>query len=209
MNIVIIGAGQIESKDFLLPELNQADLIIAVDGGLNRLHELKIVPNIFIGDCDSVKKELISTLPEEAEIIRELSDKDETDMELAVDLALKKNPKKITLLQAKGSRFDHSLVNYYLLFKKPGLIELKTATDRSIALKENENNAFSVEKNCNISFLSISEEVVGLTTTGLKWELKEATIKQSGLTISNVSVANEVLVKFQKGKLIYYEWYKE
>jgi len=45
--------------------------------------------------------------------------KDQTDLELAVELALEKGARSITLVGGWGSRIDHALGNVELLYRWP------------------------------------------------------------------------------------------
>ncbi len=61
-NIVIVANGHLKNNAFNKKELNQADLIICVDGGANKIAPFKIIPHYLIGDMDSVKKSVFQRL---------------------------------------------------------------------------------------------------------------------------------------------------
>src|SRR5690606_21968258 len=77
-----------------------------------------IVPDLAVGDFDSVNeeewKEISSHL---TDIHRFQPEKDETDMELAISLSLKKNPSIVRIFGATGGRLDHFMTNALLLSK--------------------------------------------------------------------------------------------
>ena len=106
-----------------LPDLNKArafihkdDYIICADGGTRHALALDLEPDLVIGDMDSAEKEQLQKL-QEAEVSIELfpHDKNETDLELAINRAIELNPKRITIVAALGGRLDQTIANISLL----------------------------------------------------------------------------------------------
>jgi len=106
-----------------LPDLNQArtllrsdDFIICADGGTRHALELGLTPNLVIGDMDSIEKQAWENL-QESNIPIELfpRDKNETDLELALNRAIELEPKEIIIIAALGGRLDQTLGNIALL----------------------------------------------------------------------------------------------
>ncbi|MCG2754787.1 MAG: hypothetical protein L6247_04340, partial [Desulfobacteraceae bacterium] len=65
------------------------DLIIAADGGLHHFRSLGITPDVLIGDTDPLTGDDIKGLQiAGVEIIRYPAKKDQTDLELALRLAI-------------------------------------------------------------------------------------------------------------------------
>ncbi len=108
MKIGIVGAGDFSGS--LDPSMDY----IAVDGGLEILENLGIVPIVVIGDFDSLEdKSLLSryqriTLPKV---------KDDTDSAKAVDYALENGYNEINLFGVTGGRLDHFFAVVCLLKK--------------------------------------------------------------------------------------------
>ena len=70
-------------------QLEEYDFVIGVDSGTDYLYKLFLIPNLIIGDLDSIStKTLERAEKDSAEIIRYETDKDKTDLELALDLSL-------------------------------------------------------------------------------------------------------------------------
>ena len=92
--------------------------VIAVDGGLEAAKELGIIPDVIVGDFDTVRPEILSYYRKMEHIIWEVHqpEKDDTDTELAIKRALAMNCSHITLLGATGGRLDHMVGNIHLLF---------------------------------------------------------------------------------------------
>ena len=107
MNGVIFGAGPVADYEAVRALLPKAPFyLIAADGGLRHARALGLVPDAFIGDMDSLREE---DLPEGA--ILYPSQKDDTDMMLAVKQAMALGVRKVLLLGGLGGRLDHTYAN--------------------------------------------------------------------------------------------------
>lgn len=62
MKMVIAANGTLSETDRLLSQIQQADMVIAADGGAVHLHHMGIVPRIIVGDLDSIPENILSFL---------------------------------------------------------------------------------------------------------------------------------------------------
>lgn len=199
MKIALVGNGEGGSDLFLRRQLEACDQVIAVDGGLARLVGLGITPHLIIGDFDSVDPSLLlrfSSTP----ALSYPQDKDFSDMELALQEALRFHPKKIILLGASGNRVDHTLANLFLLLKHPELVSIETETETLYAITGIYKHSFRPGQ--TLSFFSLNGEARGVTTTGLKWNLQNATVDSHFYSLSNEVLDKEVEIQIGAGKLL-------
>jgi thiamine pyrophosphokinase len=106
--------------DFCEPHLpsNFGDdaLIIAADGGSRHCQSLKILPHLLVGDLDSIDPDLAASWQEKGvEVIRHPTDKDQTDLELALLLAQDRGATEARIYGAVGGRLDMTFGNLMLL----------------------------------------------------------------------------------------------
>lgn len=115
MKILMITGGNINKKflEKVLQE-NEYDKIIAADKGLEILNKIGIKPDYIIGDFDSVNKEILEQY-KNIPITYLKPEKDFTDTHMALKLAIEQGAKKITIVGAIGTRFDHSISNIHIL----------------------------------------------------------------------------------------------
>jgi thiamine pyrophosphokinase len=100
----------------LLRSLARKSTLIAVDGGLNHVHSAGILPDWVLGDFDSVDPEFLAEISGKTRIMRLPREKDFTDMELALKLAVIYRPSRINILGiGGGSRLDHQVTNSIML----------------------------------------------------------------------------------------------
>ncbi len=87
----------------------QQDLIIAADGGFNHCRKWNVIPHVLIGDMDSVNPSDLEALGNgDVEVQRFPVKKDETDLHLALQLAIDRNASEIILLGELGERWIRS-----------------------------------------------------------------------------------------------------
>ena len=100
----IVGAGDNFGTNFTKKE---NEYVIAADGGLKKLREMKVIPDIIVGDFDS-----LGFVPEGDNVIKHKVEKNDTDMMLSVKLAIEKGCNNIELYGGTGGRIDHTIANF-------------------------------------------------------------------------------------------------
>ncbi|MGI6144080.1 MAG: thiamine diphosphokinase [bacterium] len=203
--VAIIANGSFQPGGPVQSCLEQADIIICADGGADHALKLGILPHVLLGDFDSISPQTRKILQDQGvELVSFSPVKDKTDTELAVEFAVKAGAREIFLLGATGSRLDHSLANLYLLFKAAHLGVKLSLVDRV-------NQVWLVEKEISLrgsrgqylSLLPLSPQVTGVTTRGLKYPLKGATLVWgSSWGVSNEFLDSEAGVTLAKGQLL-------
>jgi len=199
MKSALIANGQIDDLQKLLPLIQEHDRIVAVDGGLKYCKKGNFSPVSFVGDFDSCPKDLFqefSKLPSTSL----QSDKDQTDLEVAIENEWKQGAKEITLFGAWGNRIDHSLTNALLLGRYPNKLRLQTETELLFAIQGKVK--ISPKKGQTISLIPLFGPAKGIHTTGLKWELKNGRLDYGFIGISNISLTKEVVIEIEEGILL-------
>ena len=183
------------------------DLIIAADGGLHHCRSLGITPDVVIGDMDSLAGDDIKGLQiAGVEIIRYPAKKDQTDLELALKLAVDRGADEIVVFGAMGGRWDMSIANILL----PAEQNLSNATIRIIdgrheimLLRAGKEITFHGGKGDILSLIPLGRDTLGITAIGLEYPLKDDMLKLgSSRGISNVFIENSATVFLKQGLLL-------
>ncbi len=210
-NILIITGGRIDDE-FLLSQYKSRNykMIIAVDHGLHAADRLNITPDCIIGDFDSVTDSLLDKFRARSIPIQTFPmEKDKTDTEIAIELAITHNPTSIDIVGATGSRMDHVLANIHLL-RLPLQMNIRTTlldSNNKIYLKDKN---FMIKKQEQygdyVSLLPFGDKVLGLTLVGFKYPLNHITYSAgSSLGVSNVILEQEARIELSEGILIVIE----
>ena len=209
MHVVVVLAGEVVITREITRQLQGADLVIAADGGADRLGKNDYLPDVLVGDLDSVSQEMRNKLISRAvEIQRFPTDKDATDGELAIVEAVKRGATSITVLGSRGGpRADHELANL-LLLADPRLkgIDVQLLTDTTIirAIGPGQH-MLDVEPGCTISIVPISSIVRGVSVSGVCWPLTNSDLNLgSTLSVSNRAIDKKITVDISSGTALIY-----
>lgn len=205
MKGIIVCGGYIGDFQYIGRYLADADLIIAADSGAVSLMRMGITPHILAGDFDSLPGPDLELLAASGvETCRFPVEKDMTDSELAVELALEKGCDTVVLLGAVGTRLDHSLSNVYLLKKlrQHGVMGMLADEHNEVYLSDG-SIAVEREEGFKLSLLPLSDRVEGVTTRGLYYPLKDAILEAgSSLGVSNEFTEETATVTISSGLLL-------
>jgi thiamine pyrophosphokinase len=179
MRGLIVAGGPVD-LDQLRGELAAApDLVIAADSGGKRLLEVGVYPEILVGDLDSLPPESARQIAAAGKTIRRYpSQKDQTDLQLALDAARQSGLTDVTIIGGLGGRrLDHTLANIGLLqyARAAGLNARLIAVDRELQLA-GAPITLAARPGWAVSLLPLSAEVSGVTTYGLKYPLHNETL---------------------------------
>ena len=120
MNTLIVTGGTIQSEFAArYIEEREWDYVVCADAGMKFCHEAEILPDLILGDFDSVDEESYeyfkTVCPERMEQFP--THKDETDTELALLRAIEAGADAVTMIGATGTRLDHVMGNIQILKK--------------------------------------------------------------------------------------------
>jgi len=186
--------------------VTQSPTIVCADGGAYHALDFGFFPQTIIGDLDSIPPQKVADLEQQgATILRYPSEKDETDLELALYWCAKQGAKTIHILGGLGGRFDQTLANIYLL----SLSELDDIhvevieAEQSIRLLKAGEHHIDGHAGDTISLLPLGDTVEGITTTSLKYPLSnESLVIGPARGVSNVMLDNTATIRIDKGLLI-------
>jgi thiamine pyrophosphokinase len=202
MRTAIIANGEINDYAATKAALQNAEQIIACDGGLSHAEKMQILPHAIIGDLDSAPPQYLKFCQEnKVPIHRYPAKKDETDLALAMQFALK-NATSIIILCALGGRIDHALANIHIL---------AMAGDTPAELQDEKTSIHLVHHQITLpkqhyktlSLLPLSTTVTGIKTTGLLYPLNNEPLTLGNIRgISNQFTKTKAKITIKTGTLL-------
>jgi thiamine pyrophosphokinase len=205
MKALIVTGGERPEKDLLKKKASFSSMIIAADRGAGYCLDAGILPDMVVGDMDSLHSGFHDELVSKGIEIRRFDcRKDMTDTQIAVDAAIEKGADEIEILAGIGSRFDHSLANVHLLFRamKQGVIAKIVSGIHEIFLIERKNIIMN-EAGAIVSFLPLEHCAKGITLRGFEYETDNIDMDMSfPIGVSNVIRSNSAEVFVSDGILI-------
>ncbi len=207
MKTVIFANGQLTNTEKAIEHAQQANFIIAVDGGARHCSRLNILPHILVGDLDSAQPDLVKLYENEGVIIqRHPTDKDKTDLELALDLSVQKQATTVAIFGALGQRWDMSLANL-MLPTAPAYADLNiTLFDRDTRIhliRSDAEFSLAATPGSTVSLIPLSGAAQDITLKGFKYPLTNQTITHaSTMGISNVLLGRAGTIALKAGMLL-------
>lgn len=179
---------------------------IAADGGALFLESIGFLPDVIIGDFDSLTEAQYKRYEKlGAKIIKYPVEKDETDGELALQYCQERGFNNIIIIGFAGGRLDQQLANIFLLeyafrngitafIKEPGL-------EMGIIDRE---KVFFQKIGSGLSLIPLDEMVTGVTVTGCKYLLESGSLlRYRTRGISNIIEREKAVITVEKGLLLY------
>ena len=181
---------------------NDFKCVICADSGYKHAKRLGIVPDIIVGDFDSYDGEL----PQNAEIIRSVPEKDDTDTLMAVKKAIEIGCKTIFLFGALGGkRIEHTIANIQTMIyaheqgcriyihSDDSILRTQSAEDGEVKYNNNSNGKY-------ISVFALTESVDIEYMRGLKYPLENYRMVQSfPIGVSNEIIGKSACIKVKSG----------
>ena len=200
--IVVVAGGH--SLGGTVPSLPDGATVIAADGGVDRALALGLHIDVAIGDFDSITPEGLAAVEAAGTHIEtHPSEKDETDLELALDAAIALHPARIVVVGSSGGRLDH-LLGSVLLLGLPRYagaeIDAFLGTAR-IHIVRDSRTMVGVPGEL-VSLLPLHGAAEGVTTRGLVYPLSGETLTAgSSRGISNLFAVEAAAVTLERGAI--------
>ncbi len=191
--VIITGASPLDAGLVarLRREASESTVWMAVDGGLDHALAAGLEPTHLVGDLDSVTEDGLAWAARHADITRHPTDKDQTDTELALALASKFDPERITLVGG-GDRLDHTIAGIGALGAL-GLTSVPTLDGwwdgQHVRVLHGPGSAtLHLVAGSTLSVLALHGPCIRVTLSGARWELDHFDLEP----LVGMGVSNEV-----------------
>ncbi|MHB8932713.1 MAG: thiamine diphosphokinase [Bellilinea sp.] len=205
LRAVVFANGELADPAAVRAFLRSDDTLVAADGGYSHMKQVGVQPHLLIGDFDSLPAAEVESLRAAGvEVKNYPSEKDETDLELALAYLAEQGFREIRVVAALGGRLDQTLANLYLLEMEElrGIdVRLDDGHEEILAIRD--RAAVSGTPGDTLSLLPMEGCTRGITTRGLKYALDGETLCPSrSRGVSNVMLEPEVNITVQSGALL-------
>ena len=193
----IFGALDVDN----IPEKPSAnDYVIAADRGYRIALSQGIVPDLVVGDFDS-----LGEVPDVPDLIRLNVRKDETDLEHAAMVGLEKGCTEFIVYGAVGGKLDHTLGNIAVAERiaLAGGQAVFCGNDSSFTVIRNSSCKLPARSGGRVSVFPLGGDAVGVSITGLSYEVDDITMKgASTLGCGNEFIGRESEISVKWGTLL-------
>jgi thiamine pyrophosphokinase len=196
----LVGAGSFILRGFYPAN---GDFVIAADDGYSALKSHGFTPDLLVGDFDSLKQ-----IPPGIPCKAYSSEKNDTDLALALSEGMARGYRTFSLYGASGGREDHTHANLQLLggASKKGCAckmvcpeyDVYAITDETLRLPKHVSGTI-------VSVFCHGDRAEGVTLEGLKYPLTDAVLScDRPLGVSNETAGGEALISVRSGTLLVY-----
>lgn len=193
---IIFCAGELADMPFLP---GAEDLVIAADGGLRHCRGLEIVPDVILGDFDS-----LGQIPAGAQVFP--VEKDDTDSMLAVRRGLELGYRRFVLYGAlDGPRLDHTIANLQTLnfLANQGATGYLVGLQYMATVVRDGAIRFPASAEGIISLFCMGADATGVTIRGLQYCLSDGVLTAGHpLGVSNHFVGESSQITIKNGNLL-------
>ena len=206
MRTIIFINGIIQNDELAARWLHEDDYLIGADGGTRHCLRLGRQPDVVVGDLDSLDKATVDQLVAQGVHVQHHPiEKDQTDLELAIECAIDAGSDDILLLGALGGRMDQMLGNVFILARREWPVPIQLADDDQLAqiIYGPDKLTLHGTIGSTVSAIPLSEVVTGITYTGLQYPLQNFTLKLgSSRAMSNVMQESQATIEIASGILM-------
>ena len=196
---IIIANGNFPTHETPLSFLARADFIVCCDGAANDFIAHGGVPDVIVGDCDSISEENKTRF---SDIIFVDNDRNTNDLTKSVTFCVNRGKTDIVILAATGKREDHTLGNISLLADYMKIANVRMTTDYGIFTPIREKTTFASFEGQQVSVFSIDHAPI--TSRNLKYPLRDAVLTNWWQGTLNESCGDFFEIE-AKGKVIVFQ----
>lgn len=179
MRGVIFVNGRVDDYAALARRLRADDLLVGADGGTRHILAIGLRPHLVVGDLDSLPSSTVQELTAQGVAIeRHPVRKDQTDLELAIECALRRGVDAILMVGGMGGRLDQTVANLLILVQRAWPVPLSIAEgdQEATVLRGPGQLTLHGRVGATVSAIPLSAEVSGITYAGLEYPLEDATL---------------------------------
>lgn len=202
--VVVTGAEPLHPR--ALSSLPDTAIVLAADGALDHALAAGLQPAGLVGDLDSVSDAGLRWAEAHSTIDRHSPDKDRTDTELALAMAIDFSPARLILIAGGGDRLDHTLAAIGALgnisLTSVPMIDGWWGEQQFHVLQGPGRRTLELPVGTTISLLALHGTATGVSISGVQWPLIDTELAPVvGLGISNVTTTEQVAITVLSGVL--------
>ncbi|MBQ1200973.1 MAG: thiamine diphosphokinase [Alistipes sp.] len=173
---VVIANGEYPTRKEVLEIINAAPLTVCCDGAADDFIARGGVPDIIIGDMDSLSDENKARY---SDIIIHKADQETNDQTKAVQYLLSRGITRIAIVGATGRREDHTIANIALTAEYMAMgAEVVSYTDSGCFIPCRDNKTLQCTPNAQVSIFNIN--ATALRSEGLDYPIYDFTALWQG-----------------------------
>ena len=202
VTVVVVAGGDPPTPEEIA-RLPAEPVVIAADAGLDHAQAAGLKAAVAVGDMDSVSPEALAAAEQAGtRIERHPADKDQTDLELALELAARLAD-RVIVIGAGGGRLDHLIGNLTILGSPQWSgVHIEAWLANAQAVVVHHHRILDVEPGATVSLFALGAPA-RVTTTGLAWPLHDELLDPlASRGVSNRATASSPELSVHEGVVL-------
>lgn len=201
--LVANGSGLSQHK---LQQLAKGKHVLVLDGAYQVLYQASVMPDVLLGDFDSIHPDDLAYARSTSIQIIEAFDQSKSDLEKGIDYLDQQNASDICIVSGTGKRLQHTLHNLYVLKKyyqaqRPLTLVSETEV---ICYYHDKEIALTGEIKDSVGLFGFPYAVV--SSVGLKYEMNNYILNfEKATSLSNELASKQVALKISGDLLLIHE----
>lgn len=205
MKGLVISSGTINNYSILDSMVEEVNFIVCADGGMDHLMKINRLPDLVLGDLDSISEQALDYINKNKIAIQKYpSIKDATDTALAMEYLVDEGFRDITLIGVTGTRQDHTIANVLLLntlYDKG--VKGKIVDDNNVIYLIDDYLELKYQEGSYVSIVPITDNGIEVSLEGFYYNLNNEKIKfGSTYGISNKITNDYGKIKIHSGRAL-------
>jgi thiamine pyrophosphokinase len=198
-SILLLCNGEAPSRALVRRLAGRAGMIVAADGGANTARACGIVPDVIIGDLDSLSSATRRQFRQSTVLF--VGRQDNTDLEKALDYVAAHGAREVVIAGATGRRIDFTLANFAVAWNYTPALEIRYAGDGWGAIPVVNGAVVRARVGTTVSLIPFGA-CNGVTLKGLEYPLRNASLRIGEVGVSNVVRSSPFTVRVRRGKVL-------
>jgi thiamine pyrophosphokinase len=176
---VVVFSGGTAPHPEAMSIVGEFDSAIAADSGFEHALALGTTPSVLVGDLDSISASglQVATTSPDVRVEQHPSDKDFTDLELALQIAVRSGADQVTVVDGGAGRLDHLLANIaQLTGSLLSTVSVRAVVGSAEVVVVRSAAVLRGRAGEIVSLLAVGDAVTGITTTGLSYALANGSL---------------------------------
>ena len=175
-------------------------VVIALDGAANRLIGSNMIPDVLLGDLDSVSESALEQCKASGVVIVHTPDQQSSDISKGLEWVQRTYPdSEVDIIGVEIGRYDHHLAAYSALFECKS--DATILLDGWQARRVSQTQATSKRANSIFSLIPFGD-VTGATIKGCQFSLDNESLTTGTRGISNIATGHSITVSVKSGDLL-------
>ena len=199
--VLIVANGEWPGQFDVAHRAEAYRVVVALDGAANRLIGSNMIPDVLLGDLDSVSESVLEQCKASGVTIVHAPDQQSSDISKGLEWVQRTYPdSEVDIIGVEIGRYDHHLAAYSALFECNSHATILLDGWQACRVSQTPTKV-ETRPNSIISLIPFGD-VTGVTIKGCQFSLDNETLTTGTKGVSNIATGPSITVSVESGDLL-------